>query len=107
VTRAWKTLDCANKVRVHYQLPRAIDDEFLKLFPSAWVTVQPFSRLVSGAKDHVTIADSNRFRAAGVMGEPHLVVTYGKTAWEWSPAEITAFEARLARAGFGEVTYGQ
>jgi hypothetical protein len=106
VTRAFKTLDCAKKVRVHYQLPRAIDEAFLALFPTAWVTVQPFSRFVAGARDHVTVADGDRFRAAGVIGEPRLVVTYGKTAWDWSPEEIAEFEARLCRAGFGAVTYG-
>ena len=103
--KAYKTLDCAKKVRVHYLLPRWLDESFAELFPDAQVTVQRFSRFVNGAKDHLTVTCDDRFRAAGVLGASRLVVTYGKTAWQWSPAEIVAFEARLCDAGYGEVRY--
>jgi hypothetical protein len=104
-SRAYKTLDCAKRVRIHYQLPRPLDVSFAALFPDAEVVVQPFSRFVKGAKDHLTITRGDRFRAAGVIGEPRLVVTYGKTAWQWSPDEIAAFEAILEGGGYGEVVY--
>jgi hypothetical protein len=105
VVRAYQTLDCASKVRVHYLLPAAVTRDFLELFPDAQVSVQEFSRLVRGAKDHFIILRSERLRAAGVLGESRLVVTYGKPQEERPEEEISAFEARLTRAGFGPVEY--
>ena len=42
--RAFRTLDCASKVRVHYLLPAAVTRAVLGLFPGAEVVVQEFSR---------------------------------------------------------------
>jgi hypothetical protein len=92
-------------VRVHYLLPTALREDFLLLFPAEQVRVQRFSQMVAGAKDHFTVTHEDRLYVAGVLGENKLVVTFGKSAWQWSPAEIVAFEAVLERAGFGPVEY--
>src|SRR5262245_36161808 len=103
--KAYRTLDCARKVRVHYHLPAPLTEAFFAHFPEAKVSVQRFSASVVGAKDHFTIVQEARLYVAGVLGESRLVVTYGKSAWQWSPREIDAFESRLTAAGFGPVEY--
>ncbi|HBP20052.1 MAG TPA: hypothetical protein DEA08_19970 [Planctomycetes bacterium] len=79
---AFETLDCASKLRIHYLLPLELElglcealaarDERLLL------DVQAFSKLVAGAKDHVTVRRPHDLRVAGVLGEPRLVATYAK-----------------------------
>jgi hypothetical protein len=103
VVRAFKTLDCAKKVRIHYLLDAPLSPDFLQLFPDAECSIQRFSSFVVGARDHFTVVKQNRLHVAGVMGEARLVATFGKSAWQWSPAEIDEFEARLVAAGFGEL----
>ncbi len=97
---AIETLDCANRVRRHYQLPRALEEALAAHYPDAQLTVQGFSRMVAGAKDHLSLAGEG-FRAAGVKGEGRLVVTFLKPAGERPEALIGRFEAQLADA------YGQ
>lgn len=96
IVQAVRTLDCANKVRIHYLLAQPLTSEFFGSFPEATIEVQEFSKCVAGAKDHFSITVSNRFRAAGVMGEPRMVVTFGKLGDVSADASIEEFEQRLA-----------
>ena len=63
---------------------------------AAHVEIQRFSGHVAGAKDHFTIKDGGHFYAAGVVGEPRIVVTFGKVGGERPLARIEAFERRLS-----------
>src|SRR5262245_29360814 len=105
VIRACTTLDCANKLRVHYILPRVLSHAFLSLFPEAEVTVQAFSTHVPGARDHFTIVARGAMRAAGALGDNRLVVTYGKTDSLEHEAFRDALEGKLGAAGYGRVQY--
>lgn len=77
-TRAFRTLDCAHKVRVRYYLPLEIDRLFLAQLPGTEVEIQEFSKMVEGAKDHFRVGQGRTWSATGVIGERLLVVTYGK-----------------------------
>lgn len=105
--RAYETLDCASKVRVHYLLPVAVTPELLARIPDAQVSVQEFSKLAKGAKDHFTLLREGRVRAAGVLGENRLVVTYGKLLEQRPVEEIATFEAQLVECGLGPIEYFQ
>lgn len=94
---AFETLDCASKVRIHYRLSRPLDREWLSAFPGQ-LEVQEFSRLARGARDHLTLTETDRWHAGGVVGDAHLVVTYGKQNRERPEQAIAVFEAELAQA---------
>ena len=98
--QAYKTLDCASKVRIHYHLPRPVTTDLLELFQDATVAIQRFSQYSPAAKDHFTIAAGTRLYAAGVLGETRVVATFGKSHEAW-PEEIDGFERRLRAAGYG------
>ncbi len=104
-TRAFRTLDCARKVRVRYYLPRVVDAEFLGGLPASELEVQEFSKLVEGARDHFQVRGTEGWSASGVLGERTLVVTFGKfgqldTAVE---ATIRELQAALEALGCGEI----
>lgn len=92
---AFETLDCAKKLRIHYRLTSPLEEALLARYPRMTATVQRFSELVAGAKDHVTLTQGQSIRAAGVLGEPKLVVTYAKQDEERPVAAIETFEATL------------
>lgn len=94
---AFETLDCASKVRIHYRLPRPLAREWLSALPGT-LEVQEFSRFARGARDHATLSEPGRWHAGGVLGDPQLVVTYGKQNRERPVEAIALFEAELARA---------
>lgn len=96
IVRAVRTLDCANKVRIHYLLAQPITRRFLARFRDATVDVQDFSKRVAGAKDHFAVNLGNRVRASGVLGEAKMVVTYGKDSAQAADDDIREFERRLA-----------
>ncbi|MBI2566910.1 MAG: hypothetical protein HYV63_07770 [Candidatus Schekmanbacteria bacterium] len=98
---ARQTLDCANKLRIHYDLPAPVLASLGDYFPDAEVTVDAFSRLVQGAKDHLVIQRAGVFRAAGVIGEQTMVVTFGKPGGDRPDGAVSDFELGLSRAGFG------
>lgn len=106
-TVACKTLDCANKLRVHYFVPRPLARDFLACFPDDHVTMNEFSQYVAGAKDHFSILRHNRVHAGGVMGEQRLVVTYLKAEQAEPIHDVADFERILEEAGFGTVLYRQ
>jgi hypothetical protein len=105
IIRAFQTLDCANKVRVHYRFEGALSKAIFGAFSDATVEVNEFSRFVSTARDHFTMSRDGRFHAGGVLGENVMVVTYGKIASAWPGEEIAEFESRLREAGYGRVEY--
>ncbi len=105
IVRAFQTLDCANKVRVHYRFEGALSKSLFGLFPDASIVVNEFSRFVATARDHFTISRDGRFHAGGVLGEHQLVVTYGKIASAWPGEEIAEFERKLREAGYGRTEY--
>jgi hypothetical protein len=92
-----ETLDCAHRVRRHYFLPHPLSASLSVHFPEAEVCLQEFSRFVAGAKDHLSWTAPS-FRAAGVVGEERLVVTFGKVAGLRPTEEMAHFEARLCHA---------
>lgn len=102
-TRAIHTLDCATKLRIHYLLPAPLPDAFRTSFPGAKVTVDAFSRLVAGAKDHFSVSRPGLFRASGVVGEARLVVTYGKPTGENPVEAVAEVESALVALGLGPV----
>jgi hypothetical protein len=105
--RAFQTLDCANKVRVHYRFEGALSKALFACFSDAAISVNEFSRFVASARDHFTITREGRFHAGGILGDNLMVVTYGKIASAWPGEEIAEFEARLREAGYGRVEYGR
>ncbi len=104
-TRAFCTLDCAQKVRVRYVLPRTVDRDFLTLLPEAEVVLNEFSRFVEGAQDHFSISLPGRLHLSGSLESEHLTVTFGRWDGERPDAEIALFEQLLFEAGFGECVH--
>jgi len=102
-TRAVHTLDCATKLRIHYLLPSPLPDAFRARFPGARVTLDAFSRLVAGARDHFTVSRPAVFHASGVVGEARLVVTYGKPNGDPPVEAVAEVEAVLVALGLGPV----
>ena len=98
-----RTLDCASKVRIHYLLPEPLPDVFRELFPGAEVRVDAFSRLVRGARDHFAVSRPGVFHASGVVGEPRLVVTYGKPGGAPPVQAIEEIEGALTGLGLGPI----
>ena len=94
---AFETLDCASKVRIHYRLSRRLEREWLSALPGQ-LEVQEFSRMARGARDHLTLIEPDRWHAGGVVGDAHMVVTYGKQNRERPVEAIARFEAELAQA---------
>ena len=105
LVKAYKTLDCANKVRIHYLLAQPISRDLFSFFPNADLSVQEFSNYVAGANDHFTLTIGNRVRATGVISEPKLVVTYAKADRDNSSEYIEQFEACLHAAGYDRIEY--
>ena len=104
-TRAFRTLDCAQKVRVRYYLPRDIDRAFLEALPCAKIEIEEFSKLVVGAKDLFRAASGQQWNASGVLGERQMVITFGKFggSGESAEASILAIDAALEALGCGPV----
>lgn len=104
-TRAFRTLDCAQKVRVHYYLSHELKRDFLALFPEAEVKLNEFSRTVEGARDHFSILVEGHFHVSGSLEGDSLIATFGRIGGEPPEAEIAAFEELLRTAGFGECVH--
>ena len=99
IIRAFRTLDCARKVRIHYLLPEPLSGPLLERVVEANITRKEFSRMVAGAKDHLSYTHERpQWHAAGVDGENKLVVTFGKLGEESAEGEIGRFERRLSAA---------
>lgn len=96
--QGFRTLDCASKVRVHYLLPRALDEAFVEAFAGDDVTWRRFSELVAGAKDQFEIRRGSELRVAGVVGDARLTATFGKSNG--------AAQAEAIVAGFEQVLAG-
>ena len=92
---AFRTLDCANKVRIHYVLAQPITPRLLTRIPNVNLTIQEFSRMVPDAKDHFVATLGLRLRATGTVGESKMVVTYGKTEGDSVDDNIHEFEKQL------------
>jgi hypothetical protein len=102
--KAFKTLDCHQKLRVHYRLAQPVTLERLKDFGEYALSLNEFSKIVAGAKDHFTLSKPT-VRACGVVGEEKFVVTFAKT--DEAPAEIerAAFEESLQRVFAATIEY--
>ncbi len=101
--RAWITLDCAQKLRIRYVLPRPLAAGFPDLFPGAEVAWRRFARIRPDALDHFVVQRAGRFRLAGSAGGRLLTVTFAKGAGvERGRGEV---EAALAAAGFPAIRY--
>lgn len=103
--KAFQTLDCANKVRIHYLLAQPISNQLFEHFPSADISIQAFSKQLEGAKDHFTLTIGTRVRATGIIGELKLVVTYAKAKQQKSSEDIEYFERCLCEAGYDRIEY--
>jgi hypothetical protein len=101
---ATRTLDCANRLRVHYRLSAALELAFLELHFPGLVRVEPFSKFVAGAHDHASVHTPRVLHLAGALGERRLVVTYGKGGDEAHHQVVERIEALLTRS-FGPVRY--
>jgi hypothetical protein len=103
--KAFETLDCASKVRIHYLLAQPLDSGFLARFEGASLRIEAFSKIVAGAKDHFTLEWAGAARATGVIGERKIVVTFGKVDLTRPVQTIAQFEQRLARLAQDTVVY--
>lgn len=102
---AVETLDCAEALRLHYFLPAPVEEEFLELFPPRLVTIQRFSEVVEGAKDHFSIRLEPYGHASGDLSGVRVVVVYEKPQGRVPVEAIAAFERALEEGGFGPVRY--
>ncbi|MCA8943242.1 MAG: hypothetical protein KDB80_11835 [Planctomycetes bacterium] len=102
-TRAFRTLDCAHKLRVRFYLPRAIDLPFVESLPGSVEGVEEFSRIVAGARDLVRFVDDGCFSGSAVLGGNLLVVTFGKFADDADPEAFDSFVDTLEAHGCGPV----
>ncbi len=97
--KAVRTLDCAAKVRIHYILPCPIERQWVTIFSGATVEIHEFSKITKGAQDMFAMKFAQNYRAAGVLGERKITVTFGKLGerrvWE---GLIDDFEQRLESA---------
>lgn len=87
--------DCARRVRVRYTLPHPLDESLGEHFPRGEVTLQPFSKLVAGARDHLTITVGGGLLLRGAVGDNELEATYGKVTDVWPRSLISIVEARI------------
>jgi hypothetical protein len=95
--RAFTTLDCHSKLRVHYRLPVPVTLELLAGFRGCELTVNEFSRIVAGAKDHFILGHAT-MRACGVIGEVKIVATFAKIPGAPAEEARALFERQLGSA---------
>lgn len=101
-TRGFRTLDCAQKLRVRFYLPRPVDRALLERLGAARVELREFSRQVPGARDHASLHGAG-WSAGAALGDALLVVTFGKLGDGAEPAALGGFVAALEAAGLGPV----
>lgn len=102
-TRAFRTLDCAQKVRIRFYLPRELDLELVRELPGRIDEVTEFSRFAPGARDHVRFSSGEAWSASAALGEALLVATFGKFGGGHEEEEIEDFKRALCAAGLGPV----
>lgn len=102
--RAVRTLDCARKLRVHYLLPRAVDDAWLESLGDVDVRVTDFSRYVAGAKKQFELRLGDDLYASGVVGQSRIVATFGKLGRTAHENLVHVFDALLVQH-FGDVRH--
>ncbi len=97
--------DCARKLRILYQFPRALSRDFLQLFPEAEVRIQEFSRFSPLAKDHFSLVIEDRILLKGIFGEQLVIAVFWKAKEQNFEQEVAGIESRFQQLGFGAVCY--
>ncbi|MCR4318256.1 MAG: hypothetical protein NUW37_18085 [Planctomycetes bacterium] len=100
--RAYKTLDCDTKLRVHYHFPFEITRVWFDSLSLENVRAEigEFSKFVPGAKDHLKFSRGRILSAGGVLGENRLMVTYSKVGAHDVSAMVREIESAFSASGY-------
>ena len=79
--RFWRSLDCAQKLRLQYLLPCGVDPTALAAqLSGSELRIDEFSQLAEGANDHFELRLGTALRVTGVVRGPRLTATFRKIA---------------------------
>lgn len=79
VIRAVTTLNCQNKLRIHYFFPWPITRKFVSELTMGRESVREFSKVIPGGLDHFEFQEAGRYAISGALGSLRCLVTYAKS----------------------------
>ena len=97
--------DCIDRLKFRYQLLAPLPGIFFEQFPDARVVIRQFSTMVPLGRDLFTIDKPAIFRAAGVVGDTKLVVTFHGSPRHWPRSLVDDFGRQLIAAGYSTIAY--
>lgn len=100
-TNAYQALDCGNKVRVRYHLPRPVTEELLASLELEELRIDAFSRIIQTARDPYRFSRCG-LEGVGALGDPWLMISYRGDCLEDC---IRGFEDELERVLDAPVHY--
>ncbi len=102
---AVQDVDCLDRVKFRIALENPLTDDFLAQFETDEITMRPFSKMIKGARDLVTVRRANEYQLEAAIGDNSLICSFCGDPDLWPQPALDKMALRLSLAGLGTVIY--